>query len=194
MIKENENSIIFLYHASFYYNLVKASLNESIKNNNQWVILIDDPNDKNEYWRKTTWSDFNIIIPIFYCFLHGLELSIKGLIYHCGEEPNKSHKLLELYQHFKNLYPQESEIFELLEFYIVPSNNSSLLTDFFTKNKIDINVFSESLRYPTDKKNSRIYNYLSMLYQDRAAVRFFKRIFADIDVFQKYCWDIIQGV
>jgi len=49
MIKENENSIIFLYHASFYYNLVKASLNESIKNNNQWVILIDDPNDKNEY-------------------------------------------------------------------------------------------------------------------------------------------------
>ena len=174
MVKKS-NSIIFIHHARFYYNLVKASLNESIKHKNQWVVLIDDPNDKDEYNRKTTWSDFNIIIPILFCFLHALELTLKGLIYHRGETPKKTHKLIELYENFKQLFPKENKFFDILEFYIKPSDDSSILVDFFLKNKIDINMFSDSLRYPTDKNNSKFRTYLSMLYQDRKAITFFKK-------------------
>lgn len=192
MVDKINHSLFFIHHARFYYNLVKASLNESIKHKNQWVVVIDDPNDKDEYNRKTIWSDFNVIIPVLYCFLHALELTLKGLICHRGDPPKKTHKLIELYENFKQLFPKENKLFDILEFYIKPSNDSSILADFFEKNKIDINLFSESLRYPTYENNSKFRTYLSMIYQDRKSVTFFEKIVEDIDRIQKYSWEIIN--
>jgi len=165
-----------------YFHLVKNCIDETIKVENNWVIVTDNEHniDWEQYDIDTKWSDFNIVIPIIFDYYHGIEVVMKGFL--LANNPcisNTKHKLSGLLSEFIKLYPNNL-LGNIFQRYIEKSKMPELLNDFCSSSQIDIDEYYQALKYPNSTYN-RIYDHYSLMYKGKNGKAFFIDLRNDIN-------------
>lgn len=176
--------IRFLDFSTLFFNLVTATLTETIQGGNK-NILISKPKSSivQDYKKVTTWSDFRIFVPVLFNLFHGIELWLKGAHY-LKEEPqsNSNHKLSYWLNLFKIDYPSQTSVYNILLDYIEPTNNCPILKAFYKTNNINnSDQFFEIFKYPYDKKHNTSFDYKDIRNLGDGGIGFFKKIIMDIE-------------
>lgn len=166
-----------------YLNLVSNALEESVKYKNSHIIVSDEKLSSDDYYKKTKWSDFSIIEPVLFCFYHGLELIIKGLLVLTGNTIDSTHKIVSFYKNLAKIKKIPKDVLEVIERYIVTIGNTSL-SNFLTENNKDVDGLYELLRYPTDKKFINFNNYIELHYRGGEVIKTYEDILKDIEKLQ----------
>jgi len=195
--KENLQALLFLTLGSKYLNLTHNALEETVNSGNVHMVVSDGNLSWDEYFQKTKWSDFFIIEPVLFCFYHGLELTLKGLILLVdSKEVKPVHSISGLYKRLSTLKKVPEDIKKIIGKYVT-ENNDSMVSGFLTENKKDIDGLYESLRYPADKDFQSLNSYFKFHYQEEEALEECKEILLDIRTLQshgtKFYRTCIQG-
>ena len=139
-----------------------------------------------DYGKKTSWSDHQIIIPLLFNFYHGLELFLKGLLqFEPAFKLKAKHSIEGLSSKFIKDNSKEKELCDFLKKYTHLGQLPQILKEFLTDNKLTINQLYETLRYPTDPSFSKIRSYLPIKYKGKEGVDFFKNLLSDIEEARK---------
>lgn len=163
-----------------YFHLVKMVLGETIEQGNNWIITSDSTEiDWKEYENKTTWSDFNLIMPVLFSLYHGLELSMKAVLA-INDRNVTGHKLITLYTEVKNQPGVPNNISSILSKYIEVEKSDSFLSDFLKTNECSIDDYYDFLKYPTDKNSATIKNYWPVKYKQESVLETYKNIIEDL--------------
>jgi hypothetical protein len=173
----------FLDFSKFFFDIVTASLTQTIKHGNHNIIMCKPTaNPEHLYDKATTWSDFRIIVPILFNFFHGIELWLKGAHYLKAAPTNKAnHKLTILLELFKSEYPDNVILHAILSDYILPTHNCPILQTFYQTNAIqNSDQFYEMLKYPYDKSHQTSFNYKDIRNLTDSGIPFFEKIISDI--------------
>lgn len=169
-----------------YLNLASIVLKENIRQGNVHQVLSDGPFMESEYTKKTQWSDFNIFEPVLFNFYHGLELTMKGLLFLLDTSSVKTtHGLRDL---FASIEPREQiadNIKKILARHIDVSNRNGLIAIFLRKNSLNIDQIYEALRYPSDKNFQRINDYFNLHYQENRSLPYFRSLISDINILSR---------
>jgi len=175
-------ALSFLTFSNQYLTLVENVARETVLHGNSWSIISDFVLEKEEYEKKTRWSDFSIIFPLLFNLFHGIELLIKGLILADSTETMKKgkHNLCILCDRFRLKYPEQKILNNFFDKYTNKESMPEILRNFMIENKLDANILYEELRYPSPNFDL-IRNYSSLKYQDKEGVPFFKDLADDID-------------
>ncbi len=181
MQTSTENKALHFFDLSFQYlALVENVCNETIKSNNEHLILSDQRLKSGEYEERTKWSDFNIIIPVLYNFYHGLELLMKGLLLVSNTEFKADHKLSSLLKKLESRNEISHKLKTLLSLHI---NTETIPTwhmqSFLRENAISTDQLYEAFRYPTNYKFSNIYEYIDLRYREDDIIPYLKEIIND---------------
>lgn len=166
--------------ARHYFHLVTMVLGETVKQGNNWIVSSEsDPPDWQEYDNKTSWSDFKLILPVYFALYHGLELAMKALL---AINDNKivGHELTKIYSELSKTEDVPSSITSLFSKYIERGGESGILAEFVKANNRSVDDFYDFLRYPTDKSYSVIYNYWTIKYKQEEALSNYKEIINDL--------------
>lgn len=175
-------ALSFLTFSNQYLTLVENVARETVSQGNSWLIISDFVLEKDEYEKKTRWSDFSIIIPLLFNLLHGIELLIKGfiLIDPVENKVKKEHNIHSLCDRFKAKYPEQKILNCFFNKYTNRNFMPELLQRFLADNKLDAEKIYQELRYPSPD-NLKIHDYSSLKYNDKKGVLFFKDLADDID-------------
>jgi len=169
-----------------YWNLSKAVCESIIRAGNKYIQISDREIDPNEFIRKTKWNDVNMVIPLLFNFYHGVELMLKGFIlFSEGNGTKLDHHISELYQKFKKHYPDQKELVTLFGRYVDKSQMPQLLCGFLDQNKLSVNRFYESLRYPLNNNLTQEYQYFVLKYQGPEGLQFYRSLKADVNKMTK---------
>lgn len=160
---------------SFYYlNITEVIFEKTIESGNKWVVIDDFPIDDKTYHEITKFSDFNLMVPALFNLYHGLELLLKGFVLIKKEiEVELNHKIESLFEDFIYLYPEQKEIINAFEKYIIVGKCLEPLKSFFRTNDISPNKYYESLRYPVNKNFTVEYDHYELKYNEEEAIPFF---------------------
>lgn len=158
-----------------YLNVVENEFNRTIESGNSHLLVFDQEVDWNEYDKKTSHSDFKIIIPTLYCLYQAIELILKGIL--TLEEIEFSmrrngHKISLLFQKVMESKSPD-EIKKILSFYLEPK--AELIT-FLNANEATVDDISEILRYAFSKKSKKILNYIDLKYRERSILPYLTEI------------------
>ena len=165
-----------------FFSLVQNSLNEAINQGNQWVITSEKEIQFDDYEKKTSWSDHQIIIPVLFNFYHGLELFLKGLLqFDPNFELKAKHSIEALSSKFIKDNSSEKILCAFLRKYTHRGQLPEILKNFLDKNNISVNQLYEALRYPTDPSFATIRTYLQIKYRGEDGINFFKELVQDIE-------------
>jgi len=176
-------SLHFLKLSHNYLSLVRNALEEAIKQGNVFVVIKDHEISEKELIEETRWSDFNIIVPIFYNFYHGLELLMKGsLILIKDYNFKKTHDIKKLLNDFCTNYKKDIKIIKILNKYADINLMPKILSKFLKENKINVNKFYIFLRYPFDKRNEKKFSYYQLHGNEEEGLNLFKEMVSDIDI------------
>lgn len=163
-----------------YFHLVRMVLGETVKQGNKWMISSSaEQMDWKEYANKTTWSDFQIILPVLFSLYHGIELSMKALLA-INDHKISGHKLTEIYSEVRKVDDVSKQIFSLLSKYIELGAKSGILAEFTNTNNCSIDEYYDFLKYPTDKSFETINNYWPVKYKQEKALDTYNEIIADL--------------
>jgi len=186
-MNKSDESLNFLTLADKYLHLVEIVSFEITNQGNLHVLSSDkDDIDENDYEQKTRWSDFRISIPILFNLYHGIELSIKGLLlFSDGCEMKNSHNIEQLFNAFKDDFPEEEQIISILNKYLEIKFMNTILKDFLGENNFGVNNFYESLRYPVNKKHEKTNSYYELKYKPELGLVFFKEVEEDVDTLRR---------
>lgn len=135
------------------------------------------PSDE-EYEEHTKWSDINIIEPTLFNFYHGIELSLKALIFAKTEELNNNHKLSELLSVVRDLYCDQGVV-QFYDKYIESDKIPFILKNFCKKSGMSMDLYFQSLKYPTSTKGVE-FNHNSLRAHGLDGVELFKEISVDL--------------
>lgn len=135
--------------------------------------------DWEEYANRTTWSDFQLILPVLFSLYHGLELSIKAVLA-INDKKISGHKLSVLYAEVKNLSDIPTSISSILSKYIEVKENGGVLFEFLNINELSIDDYYDFLKYPTDKSSATIKNYWPVKYKQEGALSVYESIREDL--------------
>lgn len=171
--------------ATNFFHLVEAVLKETItKGNMQNYVGPPIEDIQKVYKQMTNWSDFRVIIPIFFNFFHGLELNLKGINY-LTEIPsanNINHKLSDLFEIFKENHSNQTTLIDIFNYYIFPNTSCEILKTFYETNEIlDSSQFYEIFKYPYTKKIGKSFDYKDIRNLGEKGIYFFQKIIDDID-------------
>jgi len=169
--------------ARSFFTLVENSLEKLIESGNIDSIFTGKlPKEalKEEYDRRTKWSDFRIITPVLFNYFHGLELNLKGLKYLLEYPPSRrglNHKLSGLYSDFERLYPRETRYLEIIKECLYPSQELIILRDFYVENQLEnSDVFYEVFKYPYNKRFELDFYYGSLEHNRETGIEFSKKL------------------
>lgn len=177
---DNKKSSLYFFTTSFsYLQLVENSLEESIRNNNIYLVASDHELLPGEYEEQTKWSDFNVIIPVYYDFYHGLELIMKGLLLLFNEQFKFNHDLELLYEKVLALNTINVDIKNILRNYITKEFFIWNLRDFVNDNKITISQMYQAFRYPLDPKLNKNIEYYHLHFREEDAIPFYRNLISD---------------
>ncbi len=181
--KEKELVLAFLTRAINYLELASNVFQETKGQGNRHMLISDEFLSQEEYNERTKWSDFRVIEPTLFCFYHGLELTMKGLLLLSGVLSttfNREHKLTKL---LRDTDMQDSiplEIRSILRAHLDESRLSQVIKGFLDANNLDLDGLYNALRFPSDPSFDRVLNYFSLHYQERDSMDYFSRIIDDI--------------
>jgi hypothetical protein len=181
---DNKIAVRFLDFSGYFFNLVTASLNESIQQGNKNFIMAKPTDNIAEKYRAaTSWSDFHILIPVLFNFFHGVELWLKGAHYLKNAADCKGgHRLSAWLDLFKANYPTKTDVATIFSSYIFPSDASSVLGEFYKTNNIkNSDQFYEILKYPFNKSLSISFDYKDTRNLGNKGIEFFKQIISDVN-------------
>ena len=176
----------FLTLSLKYLCLVENISHENIKQGNPHILVVDEEISSEKYEEMTKWSDFNISIPFLFNLYHGLELLLKGFLFLRNDyivRPN--HNIEKLFKDFKKKYNKEKEIILILKKYLEINLMPDFLANCLKNNSIQINNLYEFLKYPTDKKARKIYDYIDLKYKEEKGSEFFENLASDLNILVK---------
>ncbi|MBN1381844.1 MAG: hypothetical protein JXA41_09235 [Deltaproteobacteria bacterium] len=186
MNNKYRTSLAFWTMGEKYWNLSRGVCEHIIRSRNKYILTSDREIDFNECLRKTKWNDVNMVIPLLFNFYHGVELMLKGFVLLSeGSGTKLDHLISELYQKFKKDYPNEKELVMLLGRYVDKSQMPILLCGFLNQNKLSVNRFYESLRYPFNNNLSQEYQHFALKYQGPEGLQFYRTLKADVNKMTK---------
>lgn len=170
-----------------YWNLSRGVCDHIIRNRNKYMLISGWDIDWKEYERKTKWNDVNMVIPLLFNFYHGLELMLKGFIlFSNGNGTKLDHRITELYRKFLKHYKDQKELITLFGRYIEKTQMPNLLHEFLNHNRLNVNRFYESLRYPFNNKLSKEYQHFVLKYQGPDGIQFYRSLRKDISIMMKH--------
>lgn len=167
-----------------YLHLVDNVIQETINQNNTWVMTSSEDISWDEYDEKTKWSDFRIIVPVMFDLYHGIELTLKGLETLDNFKKSKNHKLSKLVRSVEHSYPNTNVINFFLK-YTKIKNIPDPLKTFFSKSCISINDYYQAFKYPENLEGSKKYLHIELKYKDNEGVEFYSNLSKDIQLFLK---------
>jgi hypothetical protein len=185
MIKDEKDrlylALSFLTLSQKYLSLVRSVSDENTKQGNPHIIGTEIPSY--DYEEATKWSDFNIGIPTLFNFYHGLELMLKGLLILKGDYSFMgNHSLRGPFKEFKKIYSGHNLIISILEEYLTINSMPDFLATCLKNNNVEIDKLYEFLRYPTDIKANKIYNYIDIKYKENKGLLFFRGLATKTDI------------
>lgn len=122
-----------------------------------------------------------MVIPLLFNFYHGLELILKGFVIASeGKSAKLNHGLTQLYHKFIKNYKNQTKLNKFFSKYLDKTQMPSLLLDFLTHNKLSVDRFYESLRYPFDLNLSNEYQHFVLKYQGTNGIQFYRSMSKDI--------------
>lgn len=164
-----------------YLHLSECICEQIISSRNRYMIVSREDISWEEYETKTKWNDANMAIPLLFNFYHGLELMLKGFVLFSEKSGSQlDHKITELYKKFLAGYTDQQELIFLLRRYIDKSALPELLLDFVSQNRLSVDQFYESLRYPYNKKLTSEYQHLILKYRGPKGLQFYSDLRKDI--------------
>lgn len=164
-----------------YLKLSEGICDQIISSRNRWMIVSREEISWEEYEIKTKWNDVNMAIPLLFNFYHGLELALKGFILFSEKAGSQlDHKITKLYRKFIAYYANQKELILLFGRYIDKAEMPELLGDFVTQNRLSVDKFYESLRYPYNKDLTNEYRHLVLKYRGRKGLQFYHDLREDI--------------
>lgn len=170
-----------------YWKLSQGVCEHIIRNQNKYMLVSDQDIDWKEYERKTKWNDVNMVIPLLFNVYHGLELMLKGFIlFSEGGGTKLDHSISELYRKFTMHYKDEKKLINLFGRYIEKTQMPTLLQEFLAHNKLSVNRFYESLRYPFNNNLSKEYQHFVLKYQGSNGIQFYRSLKKDIGEMMKH--------
>lgn len=177
----------FLALAIQYLHTTESILEETIKSGNIHFYS-GDKLKEGEYSEVTKWSDFNVMIPSLLLLLHGIELSLKGLLLLHPETNkdnfDKDHNIENLFSSFKEKYKKEKKIISLFKKYVHGnSKETPKVLKLLISNNPEINNTKnlyEALRYPSNKDLKTKYNYSPIKYKEEEGLSFAQELKRDI--------------
>jgi len=185
---ESMEALLFLTLGSKYLNLVHNVLDESVKSGNVHVVSSDSEDSLwEDYSRKTKWSDFMIIEPVLFNFYHGIELTLKGLLFLTSRTDFRAiHKITDHFERVDKIAEIPQDLKEIIRGHIVVNQDSNpLLHAFLIDNRISIDQLYESLRYPANKRSKDFNKYFGLHYQEARSLEYFKKLMTDIKKLQR---------
>jgi len=164
-----------------YLLTAHSILSEIIDSRNQWVAVSDIEITEETYTSRTTWSDFNTIVPTLFLFYHGLELIAKALLLHdCGERVG-NHNLLSLLDKVGKQCRRQAFTDTARKYVTSDSSTPDFLRKFLVRNRrcVDTGKLSELLRYPEDTK-AVSFDHTSLHYNGDSIIKDLIRMQGDI--------------
>ena len=149
-----------------YLNIVENEFSRTVRSGNSHLLVFDYEVDWEEYDKKTSHSDFKIIIPTLFCLYQAIELILKGILtleeigYSMGKDGHKISLLFEKVIQSKT----PDKIKEILSFYLKPKAE---IVTFLNDNGATVDDISEILRYAFYKKSKKILNYINLKYREK---------------------------
>lgn len=169
-----------------YLNLSRGVCEQIIRNRNRYMLISDHQLTLKEIERKTKWNDVNMVIPLLFNFYQGLELMLKGFVlFSEGGKVKLDHLITELYRKFHTHYTDQKNLINLFGRYINKSQMPELLYEFLEHNKLSVNRFYESLRYPFNNSLTKEYQHYKLKYQSNDGIEFFRSLKKDINRMKK---------
>jgi len=159
-----------------YLSLVEAASIQIARQKNSFGVVKDvskGPVTDTELERKTRWSDHRMIIPLLFNLYHGIELLVKGYRAATSCELKPTHGIVQLCEEFIAAHPNEQVIALFLRKFTVEECLPEMLRAFLKANSLSIEQLYQAVRYPTDTKFVRIWNYLDLQYNGDDGVAFF---------------------
>ncbi len=164
-----------------YLKLSEAVSERIARNHNEFVVVSDKPISWRQYDTKTKWNDANMAIPLLFNSYHGLELILKGFsLFSAGAEPKLDHRITKLYRNFRLYYPNQLKLIGLFSKYLDKSQMPEVLSEFLDHNKLSVDRFYESLRYPYNQNLSQEYQHFGLKYRGSEGAVFYRTLSRDI--------------
>ncbi len=186
MTNKYYTSLAFWTMGDKYLIISHGVCEKIIRNRNQYMLVSDHKLTLKQIERKTKWNDVNMIIPLLFNFYHGLELMLKGFVlFSEGGEVKLDHKITKLYQKFHTHYSDQKKLINLFGRYIVKNQMPEILFNFLGHNKLSVNRFYESLRYPFNNSLTKEYQHYKLKYQSDRGIEFFRTLKNDINKIKK---------
>jgi hypothetical protein len=186
MTEKYYTSLAFWTMGNKYLNLSRGVCEHIIRNRNRYMLISAHQLTLKEFERKTKWNDVNMVIPLLFNFYHGLELMLKGFVlFSEGGNVKLDHKITELYRKFHTHYTDQKNLINLFGRYINKSQMPELLYEFLDHNKLSVNRFYESLRYPFNNSLTKEYQHYTLKYKSNDGIEFYRALKKDINKMKK---------
>lgn len=170
-----------------YWKLSQAVSAQIARSGNIFFVAWSGkPPTSNQYDKKTTWNDANMAIPLMFNFYHGVELMLKGFTLFSIENNSKlDHRITKLYRDFKLSYPDQVKLIEFFSKYLDKSQMPEVLQEFLTHNRLSVDHFYESLRYPYNHNLSQEYQHFLLKNRGSEGRAFYRVLSKDISAMLK---------
>lgn len=145
----------YLSMAEQFLKLSHLAANKLVEGGNcTKLVLCDTSTEVEASMERQDWADHSIAMPVLFNFFHGIELTLKGLIYEKQADRLNAHKLSDFMNMLVQEYPEETEMRDLLDKYIRRIPKTSALRCYLNKNRVNIDQWYLFLKYPEDSKAS----------------------------------------
>jgi hypothetical protein len=181
IMNDNFNKALrFLTMGSKYFNLVEWVAKETINATKASLL----PSYNSELKDAYKWHDFTIITPLLFNFYHGLELTLKGLLTIKEFKFKHTHDLSYLFLNFTKEFPENTFAIKI-EKYIDTDSLPALLSEFCKSNKVDIDTYCQSFKYPVSSNGKQIYDQFPLKYKGEEGIPFFEELVSDSIIIRK---------
>jgi|GEM_PF-4966209 len=151
-----------LYMAEQYYKAFLNMIEPMIKTGSPNFMVSDEEVSDETFEEHIRYSACSVILPMLFCFYQYIELALKAFVYHKDNNNMKFvHDTYCLFNKFEDLYLEEVEIIQTLQFYL-SNDKLGFINSFCMRNNIKTTTqLYNSLRYP-DSNNIREYGFLKI--------------------------------
>lgn len=162
-----------------YLHLAECVARETAKQGNTFLVFSDEPISLEQLEQETKWGDHKLVLPLLFCFYHGLELLLKGFLAARGQPFSSNHQLSNLLRSFDSCFPKRD--FGLIaRRYIAQNQLPPLLKSFCRTSGITIDDYYQALKYPESSKRGKVYRHAHLMYQGKSGLSLFEALIADI--------------